>query len=421
VARSATVLVAGQTVTVTQAATTEPGPPQQLTAALTGQRVVFRWNAPADSGAGVGGYLLEYGFTPGRSDGAALAIGTAREFAVTVPPGRFYVRVKAQNAYGISAASNEVELRAGITAAPPSRPQAVSAQVTGSTLRLTWSAPAGGDAPTGYVLEAGTAAGLSNIANVSLGPATSFVAEGIPAGLYFVRMRAVNSFGMSEPSEDVPVAVGSVAQPPQRPTGVTATVTGRTVTFMWNAPTQGGVPTGYVLEAGTGSGLSDITALPIGPAPSFTVGDVPPGTYFVRVRAVNALGASGPSSEVVVTVPPGDRTDGGDANADVAAADPMPASPVQMPRRQTLQGQVRSGQVSLWWTPVSLRGRTVTSRLEVLGESDGALVATVEAGQAHEAAFDDVPPGRYVVRVRTLSGGYDLGTSSLLHVWVPEP
>jgi titin len=422
VARSATVLVAGQSVTVTQAATTEPGPPQQLTATLTGQRVVFRWNAPEDPGAGVGSYVLEYGFTPGRSDGAGLAVGAGREFAVTVPPGRFYVRVKAQNAYGISAPSNEVELRAGVTAAPPSRPQAVTVLVTGATLQLSWSAPAGGDAPTGYLLEAGTASGLSNVTTVPLGPSTTFVADGIPPGLYYVRLRAVNSFGMSEPSEDALVVVGGVAQPPQRPTGVVAAEAGGTVTFSWNAPTQGGVPTGYVLEAGTGPGLSDITTLPIGVATTYTVGGVPPGVYFVRVRAVNALGVSGPSSEVMVTVPATDRADAG-----VAGAARGDAAGFGGPRQGGpsgplgLQGRVAGDRVALWWFPVRRPGRVVTSRVEVLSEPDGPVVTAVDAGESHEVSFAGVPAGRYVVRVRACVDGADVGLSPLLHVWVPEP
>ncbi|MFN7978803.1 MAG: hypothetical protein U0P30_11735 [Vicinamibacterales bacterium] len=61
--------------------------------------------------------------------------------------------------------------------------------------------------------------------------------------------------------------------------------------------------TGYVLEAGSDIGLSDLAAVPRGPGATVIVPPVPRGGEVVRVRAVNAAGASGPSNEVVLRVP----------------------------------------------------------------------------------------------------------------------
>jgi hypothetical protein len=62
--------------------------------------------------------------------------------------------------------------------------------------------------------------------------------------------------------------------------------------------------TGYVLEAGTGPGLANLIAgLALGTAPGVVAPNVTPGTYYVRVRAVNGPLASAPSAEVIVTVP----------------------------------------------------------------------------------------------------------------------
>jgi hypothetical protein len=58
-----------------------------------------------------------------------------------------------------------------------------------------------------------------------------------------------------------------------------------------------------LLEAGTAPGLSDITNLDVGPTTALTVNGVPPGTYYVRVRAANVTGDSAPSNEAVVVVP----------------------------------------------------------------------------------------------------------------------
>ena len=50
--------------------------------------------------------------------------------------------------------------------------------------------------------------------------------------------------------------------------------------------------------------LTDIFGgLDVGLQTSFAASGVPPGTYFVRVRAGNDTGISAPSNEVVVTVP----------------------------------------------------------------------------------------------------------------------
>jgi hypothetical protein len=63
--------------------------------------------------------------------------------------------------------------------------------------------------------------------------------------------------------------------------------------------------TSYQLEAGTVAGLSNAFNGDVGASPSqqFDVRGVPAGTYFVRVRAKNGCGTSGPSSEIVVTIP----------------------------------------------------------------------------------------------------------------------
>ena len=46
-----------------------------------------------------------------------------------------------------------------------------------------------------------------------------------------------------------------------------------------------------------------LAAASLGRVTSFAGPDVPPGRYFVRVRAVNANGTSAPSNDVVIDVP----------------------------------------------------------------------------------------------------------------------
>jgi len=89
---------------------------------------------------------------------------------------------------------------------------------------------------------------------------------------------------------------------PPPPRDVQATVQGMDVRIEWQAGRGPGLATGYRLEAGSASGLADVATFQQD-GNVFAVSGVPPGTYFVRVRALNAAGAAGPpSTEVVVTV-----------------------------------------------------------------------------------------------------------------------
>ena len=90
----------------------------------------------------------------------------------------------------------------------------------------------------------------------------------------------------------------SVTGVPTAPGGLTSVVNGATVRLSWNRAVGA---QGYRLEAGTASGLADLVNADMGDVTSFQ-GLVPPGTYFVRVRGVNAAGVSAPSGQVQVVV-----------------------------------------------------------------------------------------------------------------------
>ena len=80
-------------------------------------------------------------------------------------------------------------------------------------------------------------------------------------------------------------------------------VTDGRAALRWTLPAHSPAATGHVLEAGTAPGLSNLGTLSLGPAGTLSVPAVPPGMYFVRVRAQNATGVGAASNEVVVTVP----------------------------------------------------------------------------------------------------------------------
>jgi hypothetical protein len=83
-----------------------PTAPGGLNAAVTGQQVTLRWNAPAGSPTT---YIIEAGSSSGASDIANFVTGTvATSLTATATAGTYFVRVRARNACGTSGASNEV-------------------------------------------------------------------------------------------------------------------------------------------------------------------------------------------------------------------------------------------------------------------------------------------------------------------------
>ena len=94
-----------------------------------------------------------------------------------------------------------------------------------------------------------------------------------------------------------------VAFPPLPPALDPPLLTGRAVNLRWTLPAPSPDVTGYLLEVGSQPGAPDLASVALGRVPTFAGPEVPPGRYFVRVRAVNAVGTSAPSNEVVIDVP----------------------------------------------------------------------------------------------------------------------
>lgn len=183
--------------------------------------------------------------------------------------------------------------------APPGPPTGLVASVSGSTVTISWSAPTSGGAATGYQLMAGTAPGASNVGVVPLA-ATSMVVPGVPNGIYYVRITATNTAGVSAPSADVPIVVGLAAPGAPRSLVAVAPSPG-VVSLSWLAPSSGPVPTSYVVVAGHAPGASTYQIPVAGTA--LAGGGVPAGTYYVRVVALNGATPGPASSEVALVVP----------------------------------------------------------------------------------------------------------------------
>ncbi len=290
--------------TATQSATAAVTPPSSSTpsaatnmaATVSSARATLSWLAPT-TGAAPDRYLLYVGSTAGGSTLAnGSVVGNVLTVSADLPRGRYYARVRAANNSGASVDSNEVSFKIGRNLVAP---RGFTVLWIGTTAVLSWTAPAADgameDRPTSYVLEAGTTPGASDVATVPVGNVTRFEAN-VPSGTYYVRVRAVNDYGDSEPTEDLMlVAPGA----PRAPTNLASPGSGSTVNLQWTAP-SGAAATGYLIEAGSAPGRSDLGVLQVGNVTQVSAPAPPPGNYHVRVRAINARGSGQPSNEVVV-------------------------------------------------------------------------------------------------------------------------
>ena len=167
----------------------------------------------------------------------------------------------------------------------------------------------------------------------------------------------------------------------------------RQVALAW-LPPENGVATSYILEAGTTPGASDVFNGNIALTTSIA-GVVGPGTYYVRVRAVNAEGVSPPSNEVTVIV-----------------ADGPPGKPT------VTSAGVANSMLTVSWESGS--GPTPsTHRLDFY--SGGGLVATAAHG-AETSFATAIPPstmGTFGVRVTAFNGSI-AGPPSELEIFSVE-
>ncbi len=174
-----------------------PEAPSSLSSTVSGQLVQLSWQPPANGGHQ--DYVLEAGSAPGLANLVSAPIANVPSFSVAAPAGTYYVRVRARNACGSGAASNEVvvSVGCGLLAAPAN----LRFTRSGSLVTLTWDLVGGAQQ---YVLEVGSAGGASNLLTATVAGPLSATA---PPGVYYVRVRARSACGAGPVSNEIIVSL----------------------------------------------------------------------------------------------------------------------------------------------------------------------------------------------------------------------
>jgi hypothetical protein len=182
----------------------QPASPASLSASVAGRTVMLNWIAP--SVPGLTGYRLEAGSSSGAADVAVFTTGAVTGVTVAdVPEGLYFVRVRGVNNQILGPPSNEV--RVTVNCARPGPPLNLVAATIGNTVRLGWTAAPGA---TGYVVEAGSAPGLADVASHPVGLDPGLVVAA-PAGRYFVRVRSAGPCGVGASSNEIMVTAPQAA------------------------------------------------------------------------------------------------------------------------------------------------------------------------------------------------------------------
>jgi hypothetical protein len=221
----------------------------------------------------------------------------------------------------------DMHSRAPVPKGEPTAPTGLQASIDGSSVTLTWSAPASGPAPSSYIVDIGTSPGAADTSETTTADASTTFLVSLPDGAYFARVRSKNASGTSAPSNEVQFTVGAGGSPPAAPT-LSVSVSGFIMTLNWT-PGPGPLPAKYELEYLTsGSDFFDFASVSR-PTP-WGFGADPNGgvqTWRFRVKAVGFSGLESTSNEVSATVPSDPPSGTGTDTKTPSPAAPPPASP----------------------------------------------------------------------------------------------
>ena len=310
---------------------TVPAAPTTLTATAGNTRVTLAWTNGGDGGRPLTGHQYRESIDRGLWGAwTAIPLSAADEVHATrytvtgLTNGTGYLfEVRAVNAVGPGASSDETGARPTPTVTIPRGPPNLTATTGNAQVTLAWTRVDDGGSPlTRHEYQQSTDGGSmwtewSAIPLSAAGEAhtTSYTVTGLSNGTtYSFVVRAVNAVGESTVSNRA-TATPTTARAPLAPPALTATAGDTRVTLAWTQGDDGGSPiTGHEYRQQAGSGAFGAwTAIPDSAATgahgaSYTVSGLTNGIrYSFYVRAVNIVGPGGPSAgtrATPVAVPP---------------------------------------------------------------------------------------------------------------------
>jgi Fungalysin metallopeptidase (M36)/Bacterial Ig domain/Calx-beta domain len=281
------------TVTLTVTPPTTVQPPNNLRVdSVVGNVVTLRWDTMPIGPQAVQ-FILEGGVLPGEVLASFPTGSPSPIFTFVAPSGSFFIRMHGELGGDRSGASNEVSLHVNVPVAP-SAPVNLLGLVNGDTVDLAWKNTFEGGPATGLVLDVTGSLAVS----VLLGVTERFNFTPVPGGTYTFRVRQTNPGGSSAPSDPVTLSFPAVCSgAPGMPANFLGYRVGNTAYVVWDPPAAGPTPTSYLLDVAGGFAGSFATS------DRTLSGVVGPGSYEVRVMAVNACGVSTFTPVQVITVP----------------------------------------------------------------------------------------------------------------------